>query len=333
MSRRSFLKGASVAAASLAMPNLWTGSEADAHVLTGGGVRLTRFAHLTDLHFTTRPQNRYPTSHVHIRRAVEDLNHQDLDFVMLTGDLFHYPEDIEREMPALKDALKGLRHPFYVALGNHDTEGDRVARRKTFLRRHLNDAGLAAQDANYYTFAPLPGLRFIVLDSTDVDGDSYHVWTGHLGDRQARWLEETLAKHRDETIFIALHHPPIMPYPFMDKLRFAEADSHRLSTILARHPNVQMLLAGHYHFGGRNRFGNAELLIGPSLVEHPHCYRVIEVSQLEKGKGAVGYRWQNLNLHGDEDLACSHGAPAVRSFGLMSLSYLRDGVLPLALPG
>ena len=39
------------------------------------GRRVTRFAHLTDLHFTTRKQNRYPTSHAHIRRLrakVED---------------------------------------------------------------------------------------------------------------------------------------------------------------------------------------------------------------------------------------------------------------------
>ncbi|MNS29415.1 3',5'-cyclic adenosine monophosphate phosphodiesterase CpdA [compost metagenome] len=330
VTRRTFMKGVGAVAATMALPSLFTGAKAEAAVATGGGLRMMRFAHLTDLHFTTRKQNRYPTSYVHIKRAVADLNAQDLDFVLFTGDMFHFPEDIEADMPALQEALKGLRHPFYVALGNHDTEGDRVARRKKFVSNNLGDAGLAGGDP-FYTFSPAPGIRFIVLDSTDVDGDSYHVWTGHLSERQFKWLNEQLVKFRDEMVFVAMHHPPITPYPFMDKLRFDNTDSYRLEALLKQFPNVQTMFAGHYHFGGRNTFANAELILGPSLVEHPHPYRIVEVQQQEKGKGAVHYQWQSLNLHGDEDQACAHGTPALRSLALLNLSYMRNGSFNVAL--
>lgn len=330
VTRRTFMKGVGAVAASMALPQLFLGQEAEARVATGSGIRMIRFAHLTDLHFTTRQQNRYPTSHVHIKRAVEDLNSQDLDFVLFTGDMFHFPEDIEDEMPKLQDALKGLRVPYYVALGNHDAEGDRVARRKKFMCNHISDHGLSAGD-NFYTFSPAPGMRFIVLDSTDVDGDSYHVWTGHISDRQFAWLGEQLKKFRDETVFIAMHHPPVTPYPFMDKLKFSTQDSGRLEALLSQYPNVQMMFAGHFHFGGRNTFANAELILGPSLVEHPHPYRIVEVQHVEKGKGEIHYAWQSLNLHGGDDEACSHGTPALRSMALLNLSYMRNGSFNVAL--
>jgi predicted MPP superfamily phosphohydrolase len=210
--RRLFMKGMGAAAATLALPSALKDRRAEATPLTNGGLRLARFAHVTDLHFTNRPQNRYPTSHVHLKRAVCDLNAQDLDFVLFTGDIFHYPHDVEEELPIVRDALNGLRHPYYMAIGNHDTEGDGLARRKRLLADGLGDQGLANGDP-YYSVSPLPGLRLIVLDTTDVEGDSYHAWTGSFSEKQAKWLKSTLAKHRDETVFIAMHHPPVTPYP------------------------------------------------------------------------------------------------------------------------
>jgi 3',5'-cyclic AMP phosphodiesterase CpdA len=328
--RRTFLKGMGAAAASLVVPAAWETEPAHAR-LALNGKRLTRFAHLTDLHFTNRPQNRYPTSHYHIRQAVADLNKQDLDFVLFTGDMFHFPADMREEMASLTDALKGLKVPYYCLFGNHDAEGDGVAARKTFLKAHIGDHGLSKGD-NYYHFSPAPGLRFIMLDTTDVEGDAYHAWTGHMRDAQFQWLARTLDAHRHETVFIGLHHPPVMPYPMMDKLKFDAKDSARLLALVKQHPNVQMMFAGHYHFGGRNRFGPAELLLGPSLVEHPHPYRIVEAHEVAKGHGAISYEWKSLELHGEEDLACEFGTAGVRSLGLMGLSYNRNGYMPLALP-
>jgi 3',5'-cyclic AMP phosphodiesterase CpdA len=327
--RRTFLKGFGAAAASLVLPAALE-DDAQARIVLAGK-RMVRFAHITDLHFTNRPQNRYPTSHYHIRQAVADLNQQDLDFVLFTGDMFHFPADMPHEMASLRDALKGLKVPYYCCFGNHDAEGDNVAARKAFMKAHIGDQGLAKGD-NYYTFSPAPGLRFVMLDTTDVEGDAYHAWTGHMREAQFKWLERTLDAHRGETVFIGMHHPPLTPYPMMDKLKFDAKGQSRLLALLKQHPNVQMMFAGHYHFGGRNRFGPAELLLGPSLVEHPHPYRMIEVHEVAKGHGAIAYEWKSLQLHGDEDHPCEFGTAGVRSLGLMGLSYNRNGFMPLALP-
>lgn len=332
MQRRTFLKGAGVLAASLALPLSWDIQQPARAAVLASGRKLLRFAHVTDLHFTNRAQNRYPTSHYHIRQAVADLNEQDLDFVLFTGDMFHFPADMKDEMPLLKDALKGLKVPYYCCFGNHDAEGDGVRERKAFFKAHIGDQGLAHGE-NYYHFSPTHGVRFVMLDTTDIKGDSYHCWSGRMGDRQFAWLEQTLAKHRDEAIFIGMHHPPVTPYPGLDKLRFEADCQARLLALLNQHPNVQMIFAGHYHFGGRNRFGPAELLLGPSLVEHPHPYRLVEVHHTGGSHGAVSYEWKSLKLHGDEDFACAFGTAGIRSFGLMRLSYDHNGLMPLALPG
>ena len=128
-------------------------------------------------------------------------------------------------------------------------------------------------------------------------------------------------------------HPPITPYPFMDRLKFESPDARALAEVLKPHRHVQLALAGHYHFGGRNRFGPAELLLGPSLVEHPHPYRIVDVHQVDGKVGAIAHHWHTLRLHGDHDDACAFGTAGVRSFALMRLSYVHEGVLPLALPG
>jgi 3',5'-cyclic AMP phosphodiesterase CpdA len=287
-----------------------------------------RFAHLTDLHFTNRRQNRYPTSHRHIRHAVDRLNDAPLDFVLLTGDMFHFPEDMAQEMDALRDALSRLRHPWYTLFGNHDAEGPGVKARKGFVMRHLGDHGLALGEP-WYHFSPTPGIRVVVLDTTDVDTDGYHGWAGVLGDRQRRWLLEVLARHRDETLIVAMHHPPVTPYPFLEALKFDPRDAAWLASALATHPSVPLVLAGHFHFGAHEVLGRTRVLIGPSLVEHPHPYRIVELWQPEAGPPALRFTWHSLDLHGPEDASCALGPAGWRAYGLMRLSYGHSGAFTL----
>jgi hypothetical protein len=323
-SRRDFLNDVGRAALLATLSPLAHPAKAWAHAASDTGAPVLRFAHLTDLHFTTRAQNRYPTSHQHIVRAVGTLNQESLDFVLFTGDMFHFPEDLDGDLPALTDALKQLNCPYYCLIGNHDAEGPQLKRRKLTLMENLGDQGLA-HGRSFYSFSPRPGFRFIALDTTDTGEDSYTGWTGHVSDQQLNWLQDTLKAYREEKVFLALHHPPITPYPFLEKLRFEPKTASHLEYILRAHPQVQLAFAGHYHFGGWNSFAHAQLLIGPSLVEHPHPYRIVELFEASNAQTWARFSWHTLNLHPEDDERCVWSLAGLRGHGLQGLSYGRQG--------
>ncbi|MEB3197297.1 MAG: metallophosphoesterase [Candidatus Sericytochromatia bacterium] len=329
LNRRRFLSAcaASALGMTLPLPRLAEARPSE----RGEGV--IRFAHVTDLHFTRRVQPRYPESHRQVGRAVFELNAQDLDFVLFTGDMFHFPEDLSEEAEALRDLLRCLRHPYYCLFGNHDVEGNGLRERKRFLIRQLGDGGLA-QGEGWYTFSPTAGIRFVAIDTTDTDGDAYSGWAGFLGPRQKTWLQATIQRHRDEALILAMHHPPLMPYPFLDRLRFNAADSVWLSHLVATHPQIQLVLAGHYHFAACDALRHAAVLIGPSLVEYPHAYRVFELgSPGPDGRAWLQYQWHRLARTEafTPDLATSRAA--LRGLGLQGLSYGHSGGRWLKIPG
>lgn len=284
-----------------------------------------RFAHLTDLHFTTLLQRRYPLGIQALEAAIADLNKQDLDFVVITGDLFHFPERIPEELPVLRSLLDRLRHPYYLAFGNHDVEGAGTAARKATLMAGLGDRGLS-RGTPWYDFAlpQAPGLRFVVLDSTDIEGEDYHTWRGRFSERQATWLARTLDEVRDQAVVVAIHHPPVTPYPFMNSLKFEDADRDRLERVLDTHPHIAMVLSGHYHMAGRTPLGRTSVLTGPSLVEHPHAYRIFSFADQE-----VSYSWRSVAVSGIE-MPRRHTARArIRGMALYRLSRSRAGSLLL----
>ncbi|MEB3284929.1 MAG: metallophosphoesterase [Candidatus Sericytochromatia bacterium] len=330
ITRRQFVTRTGAYAAGFAVPGWIPGHSNEAKEYNGP--RLLRFAHLTDLHFTSRVQSRYPTSHRHIVRAVEALNSEWLDFVLFTGDMFHFPEDFETELPALRDALKGLNCPYYCLFGNHDAEGTGLRQRKLRIATLLGDRGLA-EGNSYYSFTPVPGLRIIALDTTDTGEDHYHGWGGTISQRQFVWLREILRAARDETVFLALHHPPITPYPFLEKLRLEPKTAHRLGQIIAEHTQVQLAFAGHYHFGACDQFAGAHLIIGPSLVEHPHPYRLFELFQTPEGALRTHFSWHTLPLHEHEDERCVWSLAGIRGHSLQQISYARTGNLLIRGPG
>lgn len=286
-----------------------------------------RFAHLTDLHFTTLAQRRYPDVMGVWAQAIADLNAQDLDFVLITGDLFHYPERLAEELPVMRGLLDELRHPYYVAFGNHDVEGYHVAARKERLMQQLGDRGLAL-GSPYYAVSPVPGLRLIVLDSTDTPEPHYLTWRGRFGEAQAAWLSQTLEASRDELTLLAIHHPPITPYPLMGSLKFEDEDRARLGAALAPHAHARVMLCGHYHLSSSSRFGPATVLTGPSVVEHPHHYRVVEIVPGPTGH-ALHFHWHQVMGRLACDAACRVGT-AMRHVALNRLSYARRGQLVLS---
>lgn len=295
--------------------------------LRGGfGRPLVRIAHLTDLHFCKNLLPRHPSGPGLLIQAVAALNAQPLDAVVITGDLFDLPEQIEEDGPEFAKIMRGLRHPWYVALGNHDVEGRQVSRRRKRIGEILGDHGLGKSTESWYQVPLGPGLRLIVLDSTDNGEVDYLTWRGHFSERQGKWLDDVLGTLRGEMVVIALHHPPVAPYPLMNALKFQVPDRRRLKRILARHENVSMMLCGHFHMSGCLPFGNVGVMAGPALVEHPHFYRIFE---LYPDRGLVTFHIEAVSLTRQEEASCSRIPARLRSRILGNLSHARAGVLRL----
>ncbi|WP_405165475.1 metallophosphoesterase [Nocardia sp. NBC_01499] len=147
----------------------------------------------------------------------------------------------------------------------------RLVDRAEYIRAHLDSpaepAGHGFTEQNltdgtaYYCYDALPGVRIIVLDTTNPAG---HV-TGSIGARQRDWLIDRLTEvhsthldehgapvrtgNRDRVVLLASHHGMSMldnttEGPEADLPRYLAAD---LEAILHRFDNVVLWLAGHEH--------------------------------------------------------------------------------------
>ena len=113
----------------------------------------------------------------------------------------------------------------------------------------------------YYSFDLAPGIKGIMLDSTDPTGGG----NGSIDSAQAAWLEEELAKVSslsydldgnavtknadDQMVVIFSHHPS----PSFGALRIPDRDKTAVNStdamlaLLGRFPNVILWMNGHYH--------------------------------------------------------------------------------------
>jgi 3',5'-cyclic-AMP phosphodiesterase len=154
------------------------------------------------------------------------------DAVIVTGDLVDFGRADEYAL--LRELLAPLTMPLYLMPGNHD---ERVQLRASFpdhpyLRQWKPFVQYAIDDHP---------LRIVALDTViPMQGG------GTLCGERLAWLDRTLAAVRDKPTVVALHHPPfITGIGHMDRISLAGASD--LAAVIARHPQVERVIAGHLH--------------------------------------------------------------------------------------
>jgi 3',5'-cyclic AMP phosphodiesterase CpdA len=195
------------------------------------------------------------------------------DAVLVTGDLSDHATDAEYEQ--VRDLLAPLSAPLYVLPGNHD---DRRA-----LRRHFGVPGADGEPVQYAV--DLGRLRLVIIDTTRPGEDP-----GALDGDRLGWLDEELAAAPRTPTLLAMHHPPLSTgVPAWDEIGLPDADRQALANVIARHPHVRRIVAGHVHRAitgaladrpvvtvpstyvqGRLRFGAHEI----ELVDEPAGFAV-----------------------------------------------------------
>jgi 3',5'-cyclic AMP phosphodiesterase CpdA len=175
-----------------------------------------------------------------------------VDSIVISGDLTDNGLDSEYEQVA--ELVGRLGTSVHVLPGNHD-DRDR-------LRRHFPLPGLPGTPLWYW--ADLGPMRLVALDTTRPGSDA-----GELGDEQLVWLDRALSESPNTPTLIAMHHPPFLTaMPVLDRIGLPAADRRALEEIVARHPQVRSLVAGHVHRAITARVAGRPALTAPSTHLH-----------------------------------------------------------------
>ncbi|MBV9817881.1 MAG: metallophosphoesterase [Solirubrobacterales bacterium] len=172
------------------------------------------------------------------------------DALVVTGDLTD--AGTAEQYAVVREQLQRLGVPWHVLPGNHD---DRGAMRAAFAL-----GGEGADPIRYA--ADLGALRLVALDTT-IPGDT--AGRGRLDAEQLDWLADALARAPDAPTLLAMHHPPVLTgvRPW-DATAPAAAEVAALAALLARHPQVLALAAGHLHRALHSELSGRPVCVVPS---------------------------------------------------------------------
>lgn len=174
-----------------------------------------KYVHLSDTHIGS------PTGEEDLRRTVADINAQgDIEFIIITGDITEMGTNDELKLA--KEIFSGLKKPYYIMPGNHDT-GWSESGGVSFIKEFGYDK---------FTF-DYKGYRFIGCAS----GPYVRMSDGHIPRDATMWLANLLKKTSANMPIIFANHYPIDP----------GLDNWYEAIDLLKTRNIQYVFAGHIH--------------------------------------------------------------------------------------
>ncbi len=209
------------------------------------------FLHISDLHILAeedRRQHGADTGAI-LRQAVPMMNALRPDFIVASGDLVS--DESEDSYRRLHSLLKSVEAPIHFMMGNHD---ERAAFRRVFSPDEPPSADPVCEAFER------GGVRFLLLDSV-LPGKV----EGWLSPDHLEWLDHQLAAHPDRPTWVFLHHQPLPIYiRWLDALGLRNRED--FLSVLARHPQVQVVSYGHVHQVRRWRYRSVLFLSVPALA-------------------------------------------------------------------
>ncbi len=258
------------------------------------------FAQISDIHISVHGDHDdmfSGRSAGFLKDIVAQLNRQDdLDFVLITGDLFDAA--IQFELDSFNQVIHELKAPYYVIPGNHDRREINSAEgltRHDFAHRFNPQYSQRPSDpkaqAGYWSLEAHPEVQLIGLDSIR-DED----FGGQVDDTQIAWLQTELAQHRDKMVIVAIHHPlhklaPIDDDPYW--YRFVCDTGPEMLSLLDNSPQVKLVLTGHHHLTKVDKLGQRLHMAGPAIAIYPCAYRTFRL--IRQAGDAWQLTWQTHN--------------------------------------
>jgi 3',5'-cyclic AMP phosphodiesterase CpdA len=172
------------------------------------------------------------------------------DALLISGDLTQ--NGTSEEYERVRQLVAPLDLEPHVLPGNHDLRGP--------LREAFGLPGEGEEQASHAV--DLGPLRLVCLDSIIPGAEA-----GSLDEGRIAWLDAALAAEPEKPTVLAMHHPPLVTtLPTFDAIGLAPEWRAELAEVLARHPQVLRVIAGHVH-----RTIVAELA-GRAVVSVPSTY-------------------------------------------------------------
>ena len=261
-------------------------------------------AHLSDPHLRTDVLAGEPAQRLHAALGRVLGIEPRPDAIVITGDLAEHGH--RGAYAHLLDLLDAVPVPVHLVAGNHD---ERSAMLATFAgTRHLAGGGSTRYAVEYEQ------ASIVVLDSGGAGQQG-----GHLGAEQLAWLDGQLARRGEVPAFVALHHPPApVGIPFLDAIGLGDAGA--LGEVIASHPRVVRVLAGHVHRPVTTAYAGTILSIAPST------YRASELAL--RPDRAMGHLDEPTSVLLHQVQASTGGVCVTHTLSVGHAGALRHALLP-----
>jgi len=211
-------------------------------------------AQISDTHILA-PGSEHPAAELRaecLRRCVADINSQQPDVVIFTGDTVQHGQ--VDEYARLRELLTPLEAPLYVVPGNRD---DKIAMRTAF-----DDRTFLPKDGDFLHYVVEDyAVRLVALDSTST-GERKGVFCP----ARLAWLEAVLNDQPDQPTLLFIHHPPFdVDDHYLGGYRRPE-EAAALTDLVSRHAQVVGLLCGHVHWPVERDWAGTTAHIMPSVA-------------------------------------------------------------------
>lgn len=187
-----------------------------------------------------------------LRRCVADINKQQPDAVIFTGDTTQHgqPEEYAR----LRVLLAPLGAPLYMVPGNRDEKDE--------MRAAFSDHAYLPKGGAFFQYViEQHAVRLVAIDSTS-HGERKGVFCRA---RQA-WLEDVLSFQPHQPALLFIHHPPFdIDDHYVGGYRRPE-EAAALADIVSRHPQVAGLICGHVHWLIEREWAGTQARVMPSVA-------------------------------------------------------------------
>lgn len=234
---------------------------------------LMTFGILNDLHLGHSGEGRwhnrllYERSVEIARSAVEVLNSQDLDFVVVLGDLTQ--TGTPAQLRLARQILSGLSAPWYVLPGNHD---------RPAVQSGTFDGEFGKSVPNFYRRSDGMGLLFLREEiAADPQQSGYRI-----GSAQLRHAAEVVEASRPAILIVFSHIPVISERAFAEehagKYAGHYSDGTELLAILNALVRTMVIFCAHEHWHHIAEGPGWIQCTTGALIEYPMEVRVVSAA-------------------------------------------------------